>query len=666
VARLVKKLFYDIWSINFGTTNPEFDILKQLNSAVIPDAQNPDKPIYWETRSDIKDRIVKLFNLKFTCDEEEHRRFQELQSKKRKLEEQEEEDEVDEEDEEESDGSDSDRKAAAASSRAAIISKLEDEIKDLPQSPPRPLVYAEAGYSSQANCSKEVLIPRPNKISKNSCIMNHSDYVAGITNENQVQLNTALRRLLSFVDGASLGIDFADQLRMGDITVRWDPLLLCLFVKCTTEGGERHLESIMTKVVNHLDLVIDTFQTASVFGRFLLSPAMDDRCVSHYATNSHDGKFCPLFIIDEWGTASGGIAAFNMQLAQELADRNDTLVYVYITKGNQLPHIENICFLTKNENNDIPCALGCYKLITHLIGHGHITSQLMIKLGKDDLFKHCKKWMFMHTCPEVTDQAAKGKASSGIEKDVKLVKLAEAADVVWSVGEVMYDYWSRKINFSIRHECFEPSLNKHFMCDPSNRRQETTTTIQFLCFGRTRGVMTSKGIDVLLQIYKALNAEHETKGKPLRTFVLRGIERGCSDNIREELNLQHDTNFLLREFGDSDDVKQDLAGADYVIVPSIAEPFGLVGMEALAANVIPFVGSDSGIAKHLEKYCAKQYYSRIIVDNRSDNRAQRWIEKISSFLHDVENGKLDVPSMISDLKQSLEKVPLSAERMVNI
>lgn len=108
------------------------------------------------------------------------------------------------------------------------------------------------------------------------------------------------------------------------------------------------------------------------------------------------------------------------------------------------------------------------------------------------------------------------------------------------------------------------------------------------CIGRTDGVLRSKGIELLPDILKS---------------------------VRD----------LLRK---------DLRNAALCLMPSVSEPFGLVGLEAVAAGVLAIVPNNSGLGIFLCEHLSSSDLENVVIDNTGGNeeKVARWSAAISYWL----------------------------------
>ncbi|MGH2855330.1 MAG: glycosyltransferase family 4 protein [Solirubrobacteraceae bacterium] len=105
-------------------------------------------------------------------------------------------------------------------------------------------------------------------------------------------------------------------------------------------------------------------------------------------------------------------------------------------------------------------------------------------------------------------------------------------------------------------------------------------------------VVRPKGLDILIRAVRAVNAELVVCGDG---FQLEAMRR-----LAQRLGIERQVNF--RGWLDAGELAQELADASVVAIPSLwPEPFGLVGIEALAAGRPVVASSTGGVVDWLEE-----------------------------------------------------------------
>eukprot|EP00040_Diaphanoeca_grandis_P044163 m.270141 g.270141 ORF g.270141 m.270141 type:complete len:1003 (-) comp88300_c0_seq1:409-3417(-) len=441
---------------------------------------------------------------------------------------------------------------------------------------------------------------------------------------------------------------------------RWDAHARCFDIKSAEEDVE-------SRVVACLDaLNRDFVQFTTVMAKALLSNSLK----KHLTVDPPPpqiGKetppiFRPMLVIDDWGSATGGIAAFNFQLALELARLENTEVYVLITVNAAMPPIdarpEGIVFV-RLEDGQPDMFRERAKTITTLIGHGHrVAGKEFLRISKHVDFTHCIKWMFLHTTPERIE-VVKGTEEKAAMKEKELIDMANQCDKVFPVGTYMFEYWEPKLEVEVLE--FTPQLNSEFVKCASPAKS-SNSTFTMCCIGRVSGVLHSKGLDILASLVQCLLGEPAVRPH----LNIRGIKEQSFEDARLDLNISKDNvNVSVLGFGTHSHVQQDLKKAHLFLMPSIVEPFGLSGLEALASGVVPLMSSESGLAMHIKKHCVDNPNSgctdaqRLIVEHVSnaEDRLRSWCERVQEMRDD----RASLPELAQRIVSCLGNLPNSAQ-----
>jgi glycosyltransferase involved in cell wall biosynthesis len=328
-------------------------------------------------------------------------------------------------------------------------------------------------------------------------------------------------------------------------------------------------------------------------------------------------QFCPMLVCDEWGTSLGGIPAYNMQLALGLTSMCSEVYVLLIGKYDpkklgRCPENNKVIFVDASFKRnqyipDLPCP---EMLITHIVGHAHITGDHADKISKLPQFQHLKVWQFNHITPRIVDllknksenDSYADKHLASLKKSDKLKLLHGSADYVWSVGNYMYSYWNSS-GIEYKHNPVILPLNPFFYNSPT-RKSSFGTPRKILFVGRVHEVFFLKGLDIALRSYMDLISSHPEKIR----LIVRGIspeeayeaEKAVLSADQVQLFRSfHSRDVEYRGFGTQCDVLQDLQECDVFIMPSRCEPFGLVATEAIACGVPTFVSKVSGVAELL-------------------------------------------------------------------
>ncbi|XP_077869682.1 uncharacterized protein LOC100372804 [Saccoglossus kowalevskii] len=333
-----------------------------------------------------------------------------------------------------------------------------------------------------------------------------------------------------------------------------------------------------------------------------------------------------LVVNDEWGTAKGGISTINREVAITAAnngidvhaltlsttseDKDDafengvTLITPKIKKHLQDKDPRPDWFVL--HESFFP-TLGCNVTgVETIIGHLPITGNEAISL-KEELFPGKKLVLFNHVIPEDIEPYKDGWTPEKVQnRERALFEIAAKADVVFSVGPRMYRHFENKYRAytskTVCHKKFLPQPSKRFF-DIEIRKPKDDGQMQILTFGRILGVEELKGYDIVAKaVGRAVKTLRKVKPQCSPVWVIRGVPKEEHQQTREFLNKSHDCDFLeikLYPYGTQDDIRMDLKQSHVCVMGSRSEPFGLVGMEAIASGLPVLVTANSGLADFL-------------------------------------------------------------------
>ncbi|XP_066295646.1 NLR family CARD domain-containing protein 3-like [Branchiostoma lanceolatum] len=319
-----------------------------------------------------------------------------------------------------------------------------------------------------------------------------------------------------------------------------------------------------------------------------------------------------LLVHDEYGTSRGGISTINRQVALFLVHLGLKVYCTVLTatdKDREDAKKENVILLFpqcdkhdrrepslydhRSRYPDLPSDIG------FVIGHVLVTSRAAVRI-KEERFPLAKLYLFTHVLPENTEHyKGEGKALGIEEKMQMILEDAEKADALFSVGPAIYDYYQNQ------YRCLQDPSKPHyqFLPKPSDIFIEIrltyveTKTKTVLSFGRVSGVEILKGYDL-----GAAAMSDVAKRLPKAKWQARGISKDDFQTSKEiiEANIHSGTfHFTPLEYGTQDQICRDMKQAHLVLIPSRSEPFGLVGLEAIAAGVPVLVTDQSGLAEFM-------------------------------------------------------------------
>ncbi|XP_019630255.1 PREDICTED: uncharacterized protein LOC109474394 [Branchiostoma belcheri] len=361
-----------------------------------------------------------------------------------------------------------------------------------------------------------------------------------------------------------------------------------------------------------------------------------------------------LLINDEYGTSKGGISTINCEASQivkgkavmyatalhvtkqdqDAADRDGvTLIGPVQLDKNSVPTLDWLTYYHDKHYPNLPQDVTC------IIGYADITDTAARNI-KDQRYPQANLIMFTHVLPEGTEYYKGGrKAVEARKKEEDMLDKVHNAKAAFSVGKRIYDHCSTKYKGKKKpqnHHIFLPKPSKIFLdADVSPGGGEKVV----LSIGRVRKVEKLKG--------------HDLAGQSMRDVVkiiknarwcVRGISEDdfdASQKILEDALNSPDLNPTLLPYGTQKDIRDDMMTAHLVLMPSRSEPFGLVGLEAIAAGIPVLISDKTGLADMIldlikEKKLSAEHRNVIVETSVNDRDragdAKRWADRIVDIL----------------------------------
>ncbi|XP_019640446.1 PREDICTED: uncharacterized protein LOC109482191 [Branchiostoma belcheri] len=353
-----------------------------------------------------------------------------------------------------------------------------------------------------------------------------------------------------------------------------------------------------------------------------------------------------LLLNDEYGTRKGGISTVNRQIGCFLASKGamvlctvltatqqdmddaaaDGIQLVFPTTFKRDPREAELSWLTIDHQvryPDLPSH------VDFIVGHIHLTSHAARRIK--ERFPDAKLIQVAHVMPEDTSQykgdervLSIGQESRNILDDLR------HADVLFSVGPLMYEYYKHQTSqLTLQHHELLPKPSDIFI-DMKLKPPADTETKVVLSIGRVKGVERLKGIDLAAKTMgKVIDKLPHTKWR------LCGIRRDDFQASRSIIEAYTgNIVFTPLEYATQEELCEDMGKADVILMPSRAEPFGLVGLEAIAAGVPVVISNKSGLAKFLTKQDPEFDRTIVEIDDDDDEAAKTLSKRIIKILTD--------------------------------
>ncbi|XP_078662847.1 uncharacterized protein LOC144906452 [Branchiostoma floridae x Branchiostoma belcheri] len=257
--------------------------------------------------------------------------------------------------------------------------------------------------------------------------------------------------------------------------------------------------------------------------------------------------------------------------------------------------------------------------VRSIVGHTDVTSRAAVKIKKER-YPDANVILFTEDIPEDTEYYKGDEKAMGIgKKEDSILEDAQEADVVFSLGNKIFVHFEnqfRAIPASKRpqHVKFVPKPSKIF--EDAEAEYKDTETMVVLSIGRVKGVEKLKGYDLAAEtlsfVAEKIKIKWHVIGFNKDDFeATKAILEHCKSANLQVTFLPYDT---------QKDICKEMMKAHLVLMPSRAEPFGLVGLEAIAAGIPVLVSSKSGLADFIHEHVDELHHSIVDMDG-SDERA---------------------------------------------
>jgi glycosyltransferase involved in cell wall biosynthesis len=364
--------------------------------------------------------------------------------------------------------------------------------------------------------------------------------------------------------------------------------------------------------------------------------------------NSAPGSPHVLALADEWFPAHGGISALNRYLCIALAQRDTTVTCVVPSRtpeeaadaeanGVRLVTAPEVPGGTDRERlARKPLADGVTPDI--VIGHGRITGAPALTLVEEH-YRNAARLHFVHMQPDQIEwhklDRQDDTATRAEQRTEEERALGKAATRIIAVGPILHEY-ARGHLTDAPDTPLPNRLDPGFDGFPDPPAAPKDGVPQILMLGRMEDAPV-KGLDLAA---RAIGHAIDALGTPVNelTFMVRGVPEGQSDELRRlilEWAGQPGLHVVPRAFAsDPKPVMADIRRSSLVLMPSLEEGFGMVGLEAIAACVPALISGRSGLGRLLEKILPTELARQVVVPVRKDDHVDvpLWAHRIAAVL----------------------------------
>ncbi|XP_066294528.1 uncharacterized protein [Branchiostoma lanceolatum] len=299
-------------------------------------------------------------------------------------------------------------------------------------------------------------------------------------------------------------------------------------------------------------------------------------------------------------------------------------------ESDQTPSLDWLTYYNRVHYPNIP------RNLQYVVGYADVTSKAAKNI-KEERCQEAKLVLFNHEMPD--DNTTKKAA----DKVTRIIKDAKSAYAVFSVGNRIYTHFEAKYrsleDIAPRHHYLflprAPPVFEATDAQPGGGGERVVLT-----FARMSEVMTQRGLDLAARAmgYAAEKTDN-------MSWVVRWIHEDEDDWEKSRKTLEKKMQSprikpTIRPYGTQEDIARDIQRAHLVMVTSRSEPFGLVGLEAIAAGIPVLIPDQSGLADMIkvlikDNKCHADLRHRILATSAGpkasdmDATARRWADKIS-------------------------------------
>ena len=349
-----------------------------------------------------------------------------------------------------------------------------------------------------------------------------------------------------------------------------------------------------------------------------------------------------LAVATEWASHHGGVSTLNRRLCTALAEAGHDVVCLVPESspderddarqaGVRLVDAEARSGMDEAARLALPSPLPDGFVPDAVVGHDRTTGPAAREQAQTHgsalaLVVHTRpgelEWYKSRVAPELIAQRAE-------DRERLLIQLLLSAELVVPVGPAL-DAYTRTI---LRGETNPPEV---FRLDPGVRdaeiAREPAPIAECLVLGRAEDE-EQKGLGLAARALGQYARDHGANDVRL---VIRGAMAGTGADLRQRLiGLSGVPSLKVqpREFSaDTDRIQSDLLRASLLLMPSLAEGFGLSALEAIEAGTPVVVSAESGLGLLLGEVLDDARPFVLPIRREPEEDARRWATSIFAIL----------------------------------
>ncbi|MBM2622811.1 glycosyltransferase [Actinoplanes sp. LDG1-06] len=308
-----------------------------------------------------------------------------------------------------------------------------------------------------------------------------------------------------------------------------------------------------------------------------------------------------------------------------------------------------------------------------VIGHGRVTGSAAL-VQAEDHFPGSRRLHFVHMAPDeiefhkldrTDDVAETAEARTRIE-----LKLGRSAERVVAVGPRLHGRYQNYLSDHDDHEPirFDPGFD---LTDPRVRRPPAGTPMTVLTTGRMED-SSLKGLDIAAGACGLVAGWRHERGLREIELVVRGVPVGAADKTLAMLkdwaaNLR--LSVVPRNYTpDSELLAEDLQRSSLFIMPSRAEGFGLVGLEAIVAGTPVLISEKSGLGELLKALLGGERAAHWVVPMFGEpvKDTETWARSIEHVLADQQSAFTRAEELRRELADNLSWAKASVALLTEV
>ena len=350
-----------------------------------------------------------------------------------------------------------------------------------------------------------------------------------------------------------------------------------------------------------------------------------------------------LLLGDVWDSTRDGIGAVNQSLALELSNFAATRIYTTVlgsadsgavkTYGEQHKNIEfipsisgnlkKLCSLLDSSPDAVfPNLTSRVPTLNFIVGHSPITAKAALYF-RDRYYQRAKVILFYHVIPRdvhYPEEELSKALPYPVPDDDQLVRLAESANVVYSVTSRCHWYFSAKFRNRakqpIDHRRYVPvcSLETFSIKRPISpiKAEEDKQPLKILALFDGCEPSSWHGIDIAVCTVNKIAEEFKRDGKPMPSLKVANLPKQSVAKVREavqrDIQLRAGVRVEIGSYSSPQEMRRDLAEFDLCLVPTRGDGYGCVGLAALSAGIPTLVSKDSGTASIIARLTSEPEY----------------------------------------------------------